>query len=214
MELGLRLHLGEHTGLPTRQDDRGAFPTLERLHADWRYGNTANACIGQDPILVNPLQMAVVAAAIANGGFVLYPRLVDRVYPADPSVPAEPIIFPSGRIRDRLGVSQRSMHILHEAMLADVEDAEGTGRAARVAEMRICAKTGTAQVKNTHNRTVTHNVWFMSFAPYQQPRYAVVVMIEDGSSGGGDCGPVAGEICRAAPEQRRPCFPKLRYALE
>ena len=79
VRLGLRLHLGETTGLPTHQESGGHFPTLDTIGSNWRYGNTANACIGQDPILVNPLQMAVVAAAIANGGTVLYP---DRLPPS------------------------------------------------------------------------------------------------------------------------------------
>jgi penicillin-binding protein 2 len=201
--LGKRLHLGEKTGIPTKQEVSGQFPSHERVRSDWYDGNTANVCIGQDPILVTPLQMTVLAAAIANGGKVLYPRLVDRVYPADPTLPPEPVVFPSGRIRDHLGVSQRTMSILHEAMLKDVEDPAGTGRAARVPEIRPCAKTGTAQVKDSHGKTISHNVWFLSFAPYPQPKYAVVVMIEGGSSGGGDCGPIAGDIYRAIVQWER-----------
>ena len=141
--LGLRLHLGETTGLPTHQETGGTFPTSAiGCGANGCSGNTANVCIGQDPVLVTPLQMAVLAAAIANGGTVIYPRLIDRVYPSDPALSPDPIVYPSGRVRDHLGVSQRTMRILHEAMLADVEETGGTGAAARVAEMRICAKTG------------------------------------------------------------------------
>lgn len=196
VELGLRLHLGQPTGIPTHQEQPGAFPGLDRLRTAWPPRSIANFCIGQDPVLVTPLQMAVLAAAIGNGGTVLYPRLVDRVFPADPALSPDPVLYPTSKVRDRLGVSQKTVRVLHEAMLADVEDPGGTGRAARVAEMRICAKTGTAQVQDAQGKLLTHNVWFLSYAPYPQPKYAVVVMIEGGSSGGGDCAPVAGEIYR------------------
>jgi penicillin-binding protein 2 len=195
--IGMQLHLGEKTGIPTHQENSGEFPNLDRIRSHWYQGDTANFCIGQNPVLVTPLQMTVVAAAIANGGTVLYPRLVDRIYASDPTAPSDPIVMPSGRVRGRLQVSQRTMRLLHDAMLADVEDPGGTGTAARVAEMRVCAKTGTAQVKNTANQTTSHNVWFMSFAPYERPKYAVVVMVEGGTSGGGDCAPLAGDIYRA-----------------
>ena len=90
-------------------------------------------------------------------------------------------------------------------MLADVEDAEGTGTRAFVPGMRICAKTGTAQIKQG-NRIVGHTTWFASFAPFQDPRYAVVVMIEDGTSGGATCAPVAQQIYLAL--QKREQRPK------
>ncbi len=106
--LGQRLHLGERTGLPTRQDAPGSFPGLRRLKSDWTDGNTGNLCIGQDPVWVTPLQVAVLTAAIANGGKVLWPRLVDRIESPDPTLALTPVVFPSGRVRDHLGVSART----------------------------------------------------------------------------------------------------------
>lgn len=63
--------------------------------------------------------------------------------------------------------------------------------------MRVCGKTGTAQ--NKHNGEIDHTTWFLSFAPYESPRYAVVVMVETGrgGSGGGTCAPVAKLIYEA-----------------
>jgi penicillin-binding protein 2 len=119
-----------------------------------------------------------------------------------------PVSFPKGRIRDRLGVSKRTMDILREAMLADVEDPAGTGTAARLPDLRICGKTGTAQVKDPHGNTISHNVWFLSFAPYAAPRYAVVVMVEGGHSGGTDCAPIGGEIYRAIRDWEKAGAPK------
>ncbi len=197
IRLGHRLHFGERAGLPTRQDAPGQFPGLQRLRAGWTDGNTGNLCIGQDPVWVTPLQVAVLTAAIANGGTVLWPRLVDRIESADPTSPSPPQVFPRGRARDHLGVSARTLRILREAMLADVEDADGTGRAAAVPGMRAGGKTGTAQVQDTRNVKTGQTTWFASFAPYEQPRYAVVVMVENGVSGGATCAPIAGKIYAA-----------------
>jgi len=146
---------------------------------------------------VTPIQMAVMVSTIANGGKVLWPRLVSRVEPQDPASGEVATNYPSGVVRDRLTVRPRSLQILRSAMLADVEDPNGTGRAAYTPDMRICAKTGTAQVQDAQGNLTTHTVWLLSFAPYAQPKYAVVVMIEGGSSGGGDCAPLAGDIYRA-----------------
>ena len=78
-------------------------------------------------------------------------------------------------------------------MLADVEDAYGTGSRAEVRGMRVCGKTGTAEVKQG-NRLVRKDTWFVSYAPYNSPRYAVVVLVENGRSGGISCAPVAKKI--------------------
>ena len=196
VKLAQRLHLGERTGLPTRQEVPGIFPSLKKVGANWQDGDTANMCIGQGPMAVTPIQMAVLASALANGGKVLWPRLVDRIETADPTVGAPPKSFPATRVRDELGVKASNLQIVRKAMLADVEE-DGTGRAAAVPGMSICGKTGTAQVKNEHNETIGETTWFLSFAPYDEPRYAVVVMVEMEArrgSGGGTCGPVAKEI--------------------
>jgi penicillin-binding protein 2 len=209
IRLGQRLHFGEREGLPTRQDAHGSFPGLERLRSGWTDGNTGNLCIGQDPVWVTPLQIAVLTAAIANGGDVLWPRLVDRIEVADPTLGSPPVVLPRGQVRDRLGVSARTIKIMHDAMLGDTEDADGTGTKARVPGIRICAKTGTAQVQDTHNVKTGLTTWFASFAPYEQPRYAVVVMVEDGTSGGTTCGPVTHDIYAAILEWERSNASKL-----
>ena len=197
IRLGQRLHFGERAGLPTRQDAPGKFPDLQRLGSSWTHVTTGNISIGQDPVWVTPLQIAVLTAAIANGGDVLWPRLVDRIESPDATLGVPPLVFPRGRVRDRLGISARTVKIMHEAMLGDTEDADGTGTKACVPGLRICAKTGTAQVQDVNNTKIGLTTWFASFAPYEQPRYAVVVMVENGVSGGATCAPVAGKIYEA-----------------
>jgi penicillin-binding protein 2 len=207
VRMAQRLHLGERTGLPTRQESPGIFPKLKQLGSQWHDGDTANICIGQGPQAETPIQMAVLASALANGGKVLWPRLVDRIETTDPTAGTPPVISPGSRVRDDLGVKPDHMRILRDAMLADVEDADGTGRAAAVEGMRICGKTGTAQVKNEQSETVGETTWFLSFAPYEEPHYAVVVMVEMPArhgSGGGTCGPVAKQIYTTIRDLERP----------
>ncbi len=107
-----------------------------------------------------------------------------------------------------MNVSKRSLDIVREAMLADVEDAEGTGKKAFVAGLRICAKTGTAQ-RMIGRKVIGHNVWFASFAPYENARYVVVVMLEteQGGSGGDTCAPVAHQIYLALQKREQPARP-------
>lgn len=194
--LGARLHLGETTGLQTRQETSGIFPDSRRLALGWSPGDTANICIGQGQMAVTPLQMAVMTAAIANGGAVLRPRLVKQLVAKDSPGNRSVTELPAGRVRDRLNVRPENLRLLHDAMLGDVEDPDGTGRAARIASVRICGKTGTAQITDLNSRVVGHTTWFISFAPYEKPRVAVVIMVEGGRSGGGTCAPLARDIYR------------------
>jgi penicillin-binding protein 2 len=197
-----KFHLGERTGLFPRQETAGDFPSLRRVTApDWRAGDSANLCIGQGEIAVTPIQMAVMVSAIANGGKVLWPRIVDRIEPQDPTSGEVTTRFPSAVVRDVLGVHPRSLQILQSAMLADVESSEGTGTPAAVEGLRICGKTGTAQVQDEHNKLIAHNYWFASYAPYENPKYAVVVMVLVPMPGGGSgtitCAPIAHDIYEA-----------------
>jgi penicillin-binding protein 2 len=202
VRLGEKFHFGEHENLPTLQDARGNFPTLERIKkSDWRDGDSANIFFGQGELAVTPMQIAVAYSAIANGGTVLWPRLVERIEPQDPASIEVATNFPSGVVRDQIGVSARSLKILREAMLSETEDPEGSGYPAfhqngSVLNFRVCGKTGTAQRENEHNQVVGWNYWFASFAPYENPRYAVVVMVqsESGGSGGIVCAPIAHDI--------------------
>jgi penicillin-binding protein 2 len=193
IKLGQRLHLGETNGLPGRQAC-GLFPSLADVRSGWVDRDTANLCIGQGKVAVTPLQMAVMTAAIANGGKVLWPRLVQRLEPQDYGQTDAIEVVPGGRVRDELGVRPRTLEILKEAMLADVEDPNGTGVKAAVPNWRVCGKTGTAEIQDMHGTTIGQTTWFASFAPYEHPRYAVVVMVEEAISGGSACAPIAAKI--------------------
>lgn len=194
LEISRRLHLGENTGIPLPgQETPGILPRPGEDPIVWHDGETANLCIGQGQVAVTPLQMAVMTAAIANGGKVLWPRLVDKLVPQDPLLAGEAWTYKRGRVRNELNVSKRTLDLIRDAMRADVEE-EGTGKAARIPGFRVCGKTGTAEVTNPQGRVVDHTTWFAAFGPYEDPRYAVVVMVESGVSGGHTCAPIAKEI--------------------
>jgi penicillin-binding protein 2 len=200
LNLGKHLHLGERTGILSKQETSGTLPTKEWLKKNaypWREGDTANLAIGQGYLVVTPIQMACMVAAVANGGKVFWPRLVARIQPQQLIDSESAQTFPAGQLRDRLPVSQKNLQIVRDAMLADVEEEGGTGRGAGVSGMRVCGKTGTAQITNERNVVVDHKTWFASFAPYESPRYSVIVMVESGASGGTTCAPIARQIYSA-----------------
>jgi len=203
VQLAEKFQFGEKCSIPTRQETTGNMPTPDRIHECWSDGDTANVCIGQGEVAVTPLQMAVAYSAIANGGTVYWPRLVSRIEPQDPMSRGAVTNFPAGLVRERIGVSGRNLRILHNAMLAETEDPEGTGGLARVPGLHICGKTGTAEIMDEQNRKIGRTTWFASFAPYENPRYAVVVMVEDGTFGGPTCGPIAHDIYTAILEKEK-----------
>jgi penicillin-binding protein 2 len=204
-----KFHFGERAGLPTRQETKGIFPTLKQVQSpDWRDGDLANICIGQGEMAVTPMQMAVAYSAIANGGTVLWPRLVERIEPQDPASGEAMTNFPAGLVRDHLGVSARNLKLLRDAMLA--ETVEGTGQAAQVPGLQICGKTGTAQVMNSQNQEIDRTTWFASFTPYENPRYAVVVMMEGRTFWGKDCAPIAHDIYAEILKKENAPAPKIK----
>ncbi len=208
LEMGKRFFLGEKIGLPTRQEAKGYFPPEEEVIGVWNAGNLADVCIGQE-ITATPLQMAVVTAAVANGGTVFAPRLVLRVEPAEPDLGDNLTNRFAPRARRQTGVSPGFLQLIRNAMLADTEEEGGTGYAAFqhrdratghmtpwIPGFRVGGKTGTAEIKEG-GRVVDKVTWFVAFGPFESPRYAVVVMVESGGSGGGTCAPVARQIFQA-----------------
>ena len=195
--LGNQFFLREKTGLLARQEAKPQFPTLAEVQnrRNWQDGDTANLAIGQGPVAVTPLQMTVMTAAIANGGKVFAPRVVGRIAPVDPTRANESKQFPPAKVRGTLNVKPENLTHVQRAMLADVADDDGTGKRARIEGFAVCGKTGTAEV---HNREGRHKItWFASYGPFEKPKYAVVVMVERGASGGLSCAPAAKKIYEA-----------------
>ena len=197
LDFGHRFGFGESTHLRVTRDEAGIFPQYgETLNNGQTYdlknlGALADAAIGQQ-IAVTPLQLAVAYCAVANGGTFYWPRIVERVESGDVLSDRSPDRVQPGQIRSKLGLRPENLARMHAAMRDDVADDGGTGKGARVDGFAVCGKTGTAEVKSAGRKD--NVTWFASFAPYEQPRYVVIVMVQSGRSGGGTCAPVARRI--------------------
>jgi penicillin-binding protein 2 len=215
LEVAKRFHLGEKTGFVTREEVAGIVPGPEQAGKTMKLNSAPYVAIGQE-ITVTPLQMTVMIAAIANGGTIFQPRVVKEIRSPGPGGAVE-TNFPEGVVRDRVVLNPRHLEIVRHAMLEDTEhpganghEAFFPGGRAALPDFQVAGKTGTAQVKSPalDYKLVT---WFDSYAPYDNPRYAVVVMIVDGGSGGGTCAPVAREIYKAIVKMEK-AGPPLRLA--
>ena len=190
--IGHRFGFGDPTGIRIGEEATGFFPALDDVtKRGWSLGNLGNVSIGQE-ITVTPLQLAVGLSAVANGGHLFWPRVVQRIQVDGPLATEPPIEVKPSQIRNEIHLPASAYELVRAAMRDDVADSEGTGTGARVKDFAVCGKTGTAEIKgNGRKDKVT---WFASFAPYEAPRYVVIVMVESGGSGGGTCAPVARQI--------------------
>lgn len=152
---------------------------------------TALTGFGQGQVTSTPLQMAMVAAGIANGGAVMKPRMVDRVIGDDFAVHAE---FQDEAFDQ--AVDADAAAAISEALVAGVDSGAATG--ARIDGVDVAGKTGTAQ-----NGSRPHTLWFTGFAPADDPKVAVAVVVEDGGgkgqsgSGNGIAAPIAKKVIEA-----------------
>lgn len=195
IEMARQFRLGEPTGLWPKQETAGALPApgeLRKLDGSrWMPGDTGNLSIGHGELLVTPLQMAVLIAAVANGGTLLAPRLIERIEPQEKLEDSEIIPAPSRQVRGTVKLRAETLDLVRQAMLDDTVNPEGTGKLARVDGLQIAGKTGTAKLTGGDTEQIT---WFVSYAPFENPRYAVIVVVEGGTSGGFTCAPVARDI--------------------
>ncbi|MDK3072187.1 penicillin-binding protein 2 [Sedimentitalea sp. JM2-8] len=198
-----RFGIGVRHDLPMSAVAEGLAPDRawkERVHGDvWRVGDTANASIGQGFMLASPLQLAVMSARIATGRAVA-PRLVKSI---------DGIEEPDGA-GEPLGLNENNLRKVRRAMFAVSNDRRGTGYRSRIIEdsMRMAGKTGTSQVRNITKAERAAGVisnadlpWerrdhalFVSFAPVENPRFAVSVIVEHGGGGSTAAAPVARDI--------------------
>jgi penicillin-binding protein 2 len=168
----------------------------EALKDKWHPGDTVSLAIGQGLITVTPIQMARLMAAVANGGTLWKPRLVDRVVTPDGRLIREQ----APEIQGRVEMAPVVFEFLREALGAVV--AEGTGKQARVPGVRVGGKTGTAQTHEFRSdadrkRRDQDHAWFAGFAPVDEPQVVVVVFAERAGLGGQVAAPIARDILKA-----------------
>ncbi|WP_062070580.1 peptidoglycan D,D-transpeptidase FtsI family protein [Demequina sediminicola] len=166
--------------------------TDSRLPESPDQAQTAMSAIGQYDVRATPLQMAMVAAGIANDGVLMKPYLVDTVRASDLTVVdvTEPEVY-------KEAMTSSDANALTDMMVGVVDN--GTGTAARINGVEVAGKTGTAE---TGQDTSPH-AWFVSFAPADDPAIAIAVIVENGGSLGDEAtgGAVAAPIARALMEE-------------
>jgi len=191
--------LGAPPGLGLGDEARGHLPNPQprrRGQPGWSAGNTVVASIGQGPVVTSPLQLLGMVSAIANGGTIYRPWVVKKVAALSGEVLEE---YEPEAIR-QVPVKSETLAFIRQAMWGVVR--EGTGARSQVAGIPIAGKTGTAQVVKKgegkgHAELKDHG-WFASFAPVDNPRIAVVVLVENGGFGGLVAAPVAKAVYEAA----------------
>ncbi len=173
---------GRQTGIELAGEATGLLPDDEwkrrARREGWWPGDTANVSIGQGALLVTPLQMALFAGALANGGVIYRPRLLRGA--ADDGEPVT-----------RMAWTDAQLGVIRAGMRDVIQTDSGTGKRARLDGVVMAGKTGTAQ----YGDGLKH-AWMILYAPYDAPRYAVALIIENSVSGGITAAPRLRELMR------------------
>jgi len=203
-EYANRLGLGHKTGIDFEYEKSGLIPTAawKKLAkgVSWQEGETLSIAIGQGFNLVTPLQVCQMTSALANGGILYKPFLVEKIIdPAGHTIRKfEPIVDV-----ELIGM-EKNLQLVRKGLVGAVNDTHGTGKAARLKDITVAGKTGTAQVvtmekfQEVDEEDVKYkhrdHAWFTSFAPAENPEIAVTVLVEHGGHGGSAAAPVAKKI--------------------
>jgi penicillin-binding protein 2 len=190
--------IGKRTGIELPEESAGMLPGSRAWRTRFPSGvmtphETAQLSIGQGTSLATPLQMCAVAATIANGGKYYRPRIVKQAIAEDGKVVIADI--PKLEIDlTKSGAKASDIELIREGMSLSVNKPGGTCGKVKLPDIVIAAKSGTAQTMDKGKPS--HNSWVISFAPYENPKYAVCVLVQNGGSGGGVCGPLVNLIYR------------------
>jgi penicillin-binding protein 2 len=193
--------LGQKTGIDLDGESGGLLPSRDwkqrRFKQAWYPGKTVIAGIGQGYHLTTPLQLAVAAAMLANGGVRIEPRLVQAVRdPIAHTWQPQP-----GGARAQLAITPKHLEVVREGMMDVMRPGGTAARSAAGAPYTIAGKTGTAQVVGIKQgarydadrlaRKHLDHALFIAYAPTENPTIVVAVMVENGGSGSGVAAPIA-----------------------
>jgi penicillin-binding protein 2 len=178
-----RFGLGQKTGVDLSEEVKGLIPTskyYEKIYGpNWPQGILVSLGIGQGEISITPIQLAQYVALIANNGKSFVPHLVKGYL--DENKKFIPLKYPE----INTGISQRTFDIVKQGMFL-VVNGSGTATAIKTPEIQIAGKTGTAQ--NPHGKD---HAWFICFAPFDHPKIAIAVLVENAGFGATWAAPIA-----------------------
>lgn len=206
-EYAAHFSLGRPTGVDMPEEGSGIMPTRqwkeERFKRPWYIGDTINASIGQGFVTMTPIQLAYMTTLIARDGRPFTPRLLKRVF--DPFT--EKFLLPvAPAAQTPLDVHHpEAWASVRRAMVNVIHSAYGTGRKIAPRHYQMAGKSGTVQVISFQNdrrlspeemdKEHRDNAMFIAFAPAQDPKIAVAIVVERGGSGSSTAGPIVRKIC-------------------
>ncbi len=191
--------IGHQTGIDLPGETMGTLPTPEWkkkvVGDEWYGGDTVNMAIGQGYVEASPIQMLRVAAAVANGGRLYAPYLVADVR----NVRGRIIKNFGPDLQGSVPVPEDDLAIVRAGMLGAIEDPFGTAHNVMIPGFHFAGKTGTAENSPTIDNPKGYNhTWFVCFAPYDNPKIAIVVFMDrTGGFGAVNAAPVAQAIIEA-----------------
>ncbi|MCX6345065.1 MAG: penicillin-binding protein 2 [Armatimonadetes bacterium] len=179
--------IGSKTGIDLPDERMGFMPDTAWKHRvyqeRWYKGETPSVSIGQGAVLASPLQMALAISGIANGGRIYRPHLLAEAYQSTNLKAILKEMHPE--LKSTVNARPEDFERVRQAMRLAVT--QGTGRGCNIPDVTVCGKTGSAE-----NSGIAH-AWFVCFAPMDNPKIAVVCIVEHGAHGA----KVAAPVCRA-----------------
>lgn len=216
---------GVKTGINLTREIPGLMPTKEwkkkQTGEVWQQGETLSCVIGQSFVLSTPLQLALAYSAIANGGTLFKPKLIKEVFDNDGK------IISTGKIveHSKITIKKKNMALIKEALYEVVNKRKGTAWWHRGRGLNMAGKTGTSQVIRARSDDVynkceeleykyRHHGLFVSYAPADNPKIAIGVVVEHGCHGSSAAAPVAKAVTTAYMKKYLPEVRKKRIKIE
>jgi penicillin-binding protein 2 len=197
--------LGRVTGISLPHEKQGTVPSSswkkKRFGVPWYSGETLSFSVGQGYLNVTPLQLLMLISGVANGGKLYLPQVVEKVENIYGDRLKE---YPPVELR-RADVSEKTFQIVQEALRGAVNDPHGTGWTCALKDVKVAGKTGTAQVvrmpenfkKGDMNRMplkFRDHAWFVAYAPFEDPKISIAVLVEHGGFGASAAAPIAKKV--------------------
>jgi penicillin-binding protein 2 len=229
-DMAQRLGFGKVSELGLPGESAANQPTRawkqEKIGKAWQHGDTFNLGIGQGYMTATPLQLAIMTARLANGGYEVQPNLLlAKATPREELVPPAPRTKPTA---PSLRLNPQHLAVIRQGMSDVVNTGHGTANALRSKqpEFTFAGKTGTAQVKRITEREremgitqaslpwhLRHHALFVCYGPVDNPRYACAVIVEHGQAGGATAGPIGRDVLvetmKRDPSRRTDRFKKM-----
>jgi penicillin-binding protein 2 len=197
--------LGRVIGISLPHERPGTVPSSswkkKRFGVPWYSGETLSFSVGQGYLNATPLQLLMLISGVANGGKQYLPQVVERVENIYGNKLKE---YPPVEL-GRANVSEKTLQIIQEALRGAVNDPHGTGWTCLLKEVKVAGKTGTAQVvrlpenfkKGDMNRMpqkFRDHAWFVAYAPFEDPKISIAVLVEHGGFGASAAAPIAKKV--------------------